>query len=177
MSGFDPRKYHGRPLDEVLGNLNGEVRRALEEAHAVCRLCLRQKNLPARREGHVRMRLWQVEKQFGLHSWYFSQAGQDRYLNERIFRHKRDGTFVEIGGYDGWTGSNCVFFEKVLGWTGVVVEASPQLVRRIGETRSASPCLPSWRAILPIWAVFRGVPACNLLILNDRDLAERDVVP
>ena len=41
----------------------------------------------------------------------------------------------------------------------------------------ASPCLPSWRAILPIWAVFRGVPACNLLILNDRDSAERDVVP
>ena len=137
MSGFDPRKYHGRPLDEVLGNVNGEVRRALEEAHAVCRLCLRQKNLPAHREGHVRMRLWQVEKQFGLHSWYFSQAGQDRYLNERIFRNKRDGTFVEIGGYDGWTGSNCVFFEKVLGWTGLVVEASPQLVRRIGETRSA----------------------------------------
>ena len=61
MSGFDPRKYHGRPLDEVLGNVNGEVRRALEEAHAVCRLCLRQKNLPAHREGHVRMRLWQVE--------------------------------------------------------------------------------------------------------------------
>jgi len=83
------------------------------------------------------MRLWQVEKQFGLHSWYFSQAGQDRYLNERVFRNKRDGTFVEIGGYDGWTGSNCVFFEKVLGWTGLVVEASPQLVRRIGETRSA----------------------------------------
>ena len=83
------------------------------------------------------MQLWQVEKQLGLHSWYFSQAGQDRYLNEQVFRHKRDGTFVEIGGYDGWTGSNCVFFEKVLGWTGLVVEASPRLVRRIGETRSA----------------------------------------
>jgi FkbM family methyltransferase len=83
------------------------------------------------------MQLWQVEKQLGLHSRYFSQAGQDRYLNERIFGNKRDGTFVEVGGYDGWTGSNCVFFEKVLGWTGLVVEASPQLVGRIGETRSA----------------------------------------
>ena len=83
------------------------------------------------------MRLWQVEKQLGLHSRYFSQAGQDRYLNKRLFRDKRNGTFVEIGGYDGWTGSNYVFFEKVLGWTGLVVEASPQLVRQIGETRSA----------------------------------------
>ena len=83
------------------------------------------------------MQLWQVEKQLGLHSQYFSQAGQDHYLNERIFSNKRDGTFVEIGGYDGWDGSNCVFFEKVRAWTGLVVEASPQLVKRIGETRSA----------------------------------------
>ena len=75
-----------------------------------------------------------MEKQLGLHSRYFSQAGQDGYLNERIFRNKRDGTFVEIGGYGDCTGSNCVFFEEVLGWTGLVVEASPQLVRRIGET-------------------------------------------
>ena len=83
------------------------------------------------------MHLWQVEKKLGGHARYFSQAGQDRYVAERIFRNRRNGTFVEIGGYDGWEGSNCVFFEKVLGWTGVVVEASPGLVRRIGETRSA----------------------------------------
>ena len=164
MSGFDPRKYHGRRLDEVVRSVNGDIRSVLEEAHAAYRFCLRQENLPAHRKGWVRMQLWQVEKQLGLHSQYFSQAGQDRYLNERIFRNKRNGAFVEIGGYDGWTGSlggqvktghlwtaghtgriwvsteagsNCVFFEKVLGWTGLVVEASPQLVKRIGETRSA----------------------------------------
>ena len=129
-------------LDEVVRSVNGDIvngdiRSVLEEAHAVYQLCLQQRNLPAHREGNLRMRLWQVEKQLGLHSRYFSQAGQDRYLNERIFRNRRAGTFSEIGGYDGWTGSNCVFFEKVLGWTGLVVEASPQLVGRIGETRSA----------------------------------------
>ena len=53
------------------------------------------------------MHLWQVQKQLGLHAWYFSQAGQDRYLNEQIFKNRRNGTFVEIGGHDGWTGSNC----------------------------------------------------------------------
>ena len=137
MPGFDPRKYHGRGLDEVVRSVNGDIRSALQEARAVYQLCLRQQNLPAQRAGNLRMQLWQVEKQLGLHSLYFSQAGQDRYLNERVFSSKRDGTFVEIGGYDGWMGSNCVFFEKVLGWTGLVVEASPQLVRRIGETRSA----------------------------------------
>ncbi len=137
MSGFDPRKYHGRRVDEVVRSVNGDIRSVLKEAQAVYQLCLQQRNLPAHRKGDLRMRLWQVEKQLGLHSRYFSQAGQDRYLNERIFRNKRDGTFVEIGGYDGWTGSNCVFFEKVLGWTGLMVEPSPQLVGRIGETRSA----------------------------------------
>ena len=137
MSGFDPRKYHGRRLDEVVRSVNGDIRSVLEEGRAMFQLCLRQQNLPAHRKGWVRMQLWQVEEQLGLHSRYFSQAGQDRYLNEHIFGSKRDGTFVEIGGYDGWTGSNCVFFEKVLGWTGLVVEASPQLVRRIGATRSA----------------------------------------
>ena len=35
------------------------------------------------------------------------KAGQDRYLNEQIFKNRRNGTFVEIGGHDGWTGSNC----------------------------------------------------------------------
>ena len=85
MSGFDPRKYHGRRLDEVVRSVDGGIRSALEEAHAVYRFSPQQKNLPEGPEGDVRMRLWQVEKQLGLHSRYFSQAGQDRYLNERIW--------------------------------------------------------------------------------------------
>ena len=126
MPGFDPRKYDGRRVDEIVRTLNGDVRAVLDEARAAYRLCLLQDNLSERLQGYVRMHLWQVEKKLGGHARYFSQAGQDRYLAERIFRNKRNGTFVEIGGYD-----------KVLGWTGVVVEASPGLVRRIGETRSA----------------------------------------
>ena len=138
MLGFDPRKYHGRRLEEVVKIVDGDVRSALEEAQATYRFCLRQKDLPVRARGYVRMQLWRVEKQLGWHGMYFSQAGQDRYLNEQIFRNRRNGTFVEIGGYDGWTGSNCVFFEKVMNWTGLVVEASPLLVKQIGATRSAN---------------------------------------
>ena len=84
-------------------------RQARRSCRRLLNLCLQQENLPAHRRGDVRMRLWQVEKELSLHWRYFSQAGQDRYLNERIFGNKRDGTFVEFGGYDGWTGSNCVF--------------------------------------------------------------------
>ncbi len=138
MPEFDPRKYHGRSLNEVVRTLNGNVRSALEEARAAYRFFLRKMNLSPHGRGYVRMQLWQVEKQLGLHARYFSQAGQDRYLNEQIFKNRRNGTFVEIGGHDGWTGSNCVFFEKVLSWTGIVVEASPRLVKQIGGTRSAA---------------------------------------
>ena len=137
MSAFDPRRYDGRRVEEIVRTLDGDIRATLDEARAAYRLCLRQDNLSERLKGYVRMHLWQVEKKLGGHARYFSQAGQDRYLDERIFKGRRNGTFVEIGGYDGWEGSNCVFFEKVRDWTGLVVEASPGLVRRIGETRSA----------------------------------------
>ena len=103
MPRFDPRKYHGRRLDEVVRSVNGGIRSVLDEARAAYQFCLRQQNLPADRKGWVAMQLWQVEKQLGLHSLYFSQAGQDLYLNERIFGNVRNGTFVEVGGYDGWT--------------------------------------------------------------------------
>lgn len=137
MPAFDPRKYEGRRLNEIVRTVDGDIRTVLREAWEAYRFCLRQDHLPEHLKGYVRMHLWKVEKQLGRHVKYFSQAGQDRYLNERIFRNKRNGTFVEVGGYDGWTGSNCVFFEKVLDWTGLVVEASPRLVRRIGYTRRA----------------------------------------
>ena len=138
MTGFDPRKYHGRRVDEIVRTLEGDIRAVLQEAREAYRSCLRQERMPEHLKGYVRMHLWQVEKKLGGRVRYFSQAGQDRYLDEAVFEHKRNGTFVEIGGYDGWTGSNCVYFEKARGWTGLVVEASPRLVQRIGDTRSAT---------------------------------------
>jgi hypothetical protein len=38
---------------------------------------------------------------------------------------KRNGFFVEIGGYDGETFSNSLFLEKERGWCGLLVEANP----------------------------------------------------
>ena len=138
MSAFDPRKYHGRSLNEVVRTLDGNVRGALEEARAAYRFCL-QKDEPVPAGERVRPDATVAGGEAtGPARPVLSQAGQDRYLNERIFRNRRNGTFVEIGGHDGWTGSNCVFFEKVLGWTGIVVEASPRLVKQIGRTRSAA---------------------------------------
>jgi FkbM family methyltransferase len=53
---------------------------------------------------------------------YYSQLGEDKLLNEKYFKNKRDGFFIELGAMDGITYSNTLFFEQQFGWTGVLIE-------------------------------------------------------
>ncbi|MCB1739071.1 MAG: FkbM family methyltransferase [Gammaproteobacteria bacterium] len=69
----------------------------------------------------------------GLHA----QFGQDRFLDRQVFRGLREGVFVEAGAYDGVTGSNTVFLERVRGWHGLLVEPSPQLAAQARRNRNA----------------------------------------
>lgn len=64
---------------------------------------------------------------------YLSQFGQDQWLREAIFGGRRDGVFVELGGYDAVVASNTWFYERCRGWTGVVIE--PQAPRHAGFLR------------------------------------------
>lgn len=57
-----------------------------------------------------------------LLSW--SQYGQDVWI-DTYFGQKRRGIFVEVGGYDGESHSNTLFFEKERGWQGILIEANP----------------------------------------------------
>jgi FkbM family methyltransferase len=57
---------------------------------------------------------------------YHSEHGQDRWLEENIFRGKRGGVFVEFGALDGCDGSNTLFFERECGWDGLLIEANPR---------------------------------------------------
>ena len=71
---------------------------------------------------------------------FASQAGQDRVV-ARLFGGKRDGIFVDIGAYDGITGSNTLYFERALGWSGILVE--PVAAHRArAEAVRRTPCLP-----------------------------------
>lgn len=70
---------------------------------------------------------------------YASQAGQDRIV-ELALNGKEGGTFVDIGGYDGVSGSNTLFFEQYRGWTGVLVEPVPAMLARAQAVRRC-PCL------------------------------------
>ncbi|XP_064119121.1 protein Star-like [Macrobrachium nipponense] len=55
---------------------------------------------------------------------HFSQFNQSKIANA-LFNGMRDGFFVEVGAVDGETLSNSIFFERELGWSGLLIEASP----------------------------------------------------
>ncbi|RMH46453.1 MAG: FkbM family methyltransferase [Alphaproteobacteria bacterium] len=75
--------------------------------------------------GRLIQERWRLAQALGRERRYFSQAGQDAFLDRVVFRGKRGGVFAEIGAYDGVTGSNTLFFELFRGWSGLLVEASP----------------------------------------------------
>ena len=74
--------------------------------------------------GIINEKIYQLEKSFNLNECFYSQSGQDKFINNLFFRNKRNGFFVEIGAYNGIDGSNCYFFEKFLGWGGIAIEPS-----------------------------------------------------
>ena len=64
----------------------------------------------------------------GVKPFLRAQAGQDKMLWERMFKdspHFKTGFFIEFGARDGLEHSNTAFFEKALGWRGILLEASP----------------------------------------------------
>lgn len=66
---------------------------------------------------------------------YFSQHGQDQYLEENVFKGKRNGVFVEIGAFNGLGMSNTAFFEREREWTGILFEPIPSRHAEIVKNR------------------------------------------
>lgn len=68
---------------------------------------------------------------------YYSEFGQDRWLDEFIFKGKTEGTFVEVGAFDGIFHSNTYFFEKERNWSGICIEANPVLFADLVSNRKS----------------------------------------
>ncbi len=66
----------------------------------------------------------------------YGQFGEDRILQE-IFGDRAQGYCVEIGAYDGRTGSASYLFEK-RGWHCLLVEPIPALAQKIRKQRACS---------------------------------------
>lgn len=117
----------------------GRGKQAMAEGHRLLRQ-LSGTITHARTRGQINQQIWECEKLNGRREMFFSQAGQDAFLDERVFKGKREGTFVEVGGYDGITGSNCLFFELLRAWKGLLIEPSPTFFRKAAAFRRST-CL------------------------------------
>ena len=93
----------------------------------------------SRRRGPLVRRLHELRAMLDPGYPYASQAGQDAVV-DRLFGGMRGGTFVDVGGYDGTTGSNTLFLEARRGWTGILVEPVPAQLALAREARRC-PCL------------------------------------
>ena len=72
---------------------------------------------------------------------YYSQAYQDYFLDNYIFRKKHGGFFLDIGGNDPVNINNTYFFEKSRGWKGLAFE--PMTAQREKwKTSRETECLP-----------------------------------
>lgn len=69
---------------------------------------------------------------------YHGQGGTDEHLHLTYFADRRDGVAIECGACDGILESNCLFFERELGWKVVNVEAAPPLYERLVRNRPSS---------------------------------------
>lgn len=58
-----------------------------------------------------------------------------------LFDNKRDGFYIELGAYDGLIQSNTAFFEKNLGWRGILIEPSFHGFKECIINRPNSICL------------------------------------
>lgn len=91
-------------------------------------------------KGQLRQQLWRLGQMVNDDRRFFSQAGQDHFLDQYVFKGKRHGVFLEIGAYDGVSGSNTLHFEAFKSWTGHLIEADPTLCKATRINRK-SPCL------------------------------------
>lgn len=121
------------PQDRVV-TARKELQRAQEELVEILKRNKSRARAPA-----VRL-LHEVRSMLSPAYPYASQAGQDQII-DRVMKGKREGTFVDVGAYDGVTGSNTLFLEKWRGWTGVLVEPV-EGPRKMAERTRTAPCLP-----------------------------------
>ncbi|MGL4348372.1 MAG: FkbM family methyltransferase [Chlamydiales bacterium] len=71
-----------------------------------------------------------------IFSEYYSQYGQDQFVNENFFKNRTKGIFVDIGAHNGISLSNTYFFEKELDWTGICIEPIPHVFKQLQKNRN-----------------------------------------
>lgn len=69
---------------------------------------------------------------------FYSQQDEDQYILAHVYNGKppRNGTFIEIGAFDGVRYSNTKVFEDNFGWRGILIEPIPSAYNKLIQSRS-----------------------------------------
>ncbi len=113
---------------------------------------------------------------------YFSQVGQDEFLDQQIFGGRRGGVFVDIGAFDGVEFSNTWYLERDLGWNGLCIEANPTVFARLTRNRKckclnvcvSDTCGVGTLVLFPDAEMFTGL--ARTVLAADRPRKERQEV-
>jgi len=83
---------------------------------------------------------------------YHSQIDQDRYFIEFVVRGRRGGRFLDVGSHDGVHYSNTLALERDYGWTGVCVEADPEVAELCRAARPGAQVINAtvWSLAVPL---------------------------
>jgi FkbM family methyltransferase len=68
----------------------------------------------------------------------YSQIGQDTHYIEHVSKNKRNGIFLDVGANDGIFTSNTAKLEFDYSWTGICIEANPDLIEALNKNRPNS---------------------------------------
>src|SRR5580700_5035187 len=69
---------------------------------------------------------------------YHGQFRQDKFINDHFFKNRKNGTFIDIGAFDGVSLSNTCFFEKELDWSGICIEPIPEIYEQLKANRNCT---------------------------------------
>jgi FkbM family methyltransferase len=72
----------------------------------------------------------------GMPCKFFSQQAEDAVVYNMYFSNKKQGVYLEFGAVDGVLYSNTLFLEQSLGWSGVLLEASPTSYKELQKNRA-----------------------------------------
>jgi FkbM family methyltransferase len=66
---------------------------------------------------------------------YYSQDGQDQFLETNVFKGHKNGFFVDVGAHDGKSINNTLYFETNSNWKGINVEPITDVYDRLVVNR------------------------------------------
>ncbi len=104
-------------------------------AEAFAELSAELRDETGRVRGELTQECWRLRLKSGELRRYFSQSGQDWYLDQLLFKERRGGVLVDVGGYVGVTASDTLFFDVFRGRTGLLIEPVPALLKQAKSAR------------------------------------------